>query len=240
MAGHSRWANIKHKKAASDNKRGKLFTKLVKEVMIATKEGGPNPDGNPRLRLAVQNARGANIPKDTIERAIHKGTGEGIDYQELTYEGYGPGGTAIFVEASTDNPTRTIQNVRSYFTKVGGSLGKNGSLEFVFQRKGVFAVPLTAPLPEDHLWALIDSGADDPELADGYLHLTCRLEDFGAVQRQLDDLQLVAEEAGLQRVPLLWKEDLLDDNLQKTLKLIDLLEDDDDVQQVYHNLPLSA
>ncbi|MCU0448697.1 MAG: YebC/PmpR family DNA-binding transcriptional regulator [Bernardetiaceae bacterium] len=238
MAGHSRWANIKHKKAASDNKRGKLFTKLVKEIMIATKEGGPHLDGNPRLRLAVQNARGANIPKDTIERAINKGAGVGVDYQELTYEGYGPGGAAIFVEASTDNPIRTIQNVRSYFAKVGGSLGKNGSLEFVFQRKGVFAVPLAAPLPEDDLWALIDAGADDTELADGYLHLTCRLEDFGAVQRQLDDLQLVPEQAGLQRVPLLWKEDLPAESLQKTLKLIDLLEDDDDVQQVYHNLQL--
>lgn len=240
MAGHSRWANIKRKKGAADAKRGKIFTKLVKEITIASKIGGPDPEGNARLRLAVQNARGANVSKDTIERAIKKGSGsDGTEYAELTYEGYGPFGVAIFLECSTDNINRTVQNIRVGYSKYGGGLGTNGSLEFIFTRKGVFTFPASEKVNEEEFTLdMIDAGAEDVEFSDGYVTITCPLQEFGRMQKALEQKEITPESAELQRIPNTTVK-LNDEELQKVLKLIDFFEDDDDVQKVYHNIELS-
>jgi YebC/PmpR family DNA-binding regulatory protein len=240
MAGHSRWANIKRKKGAIDARRGKIFTKLVKELTIAARLGGPDPESNSRLRLAVQNARGANMPKDTIERAIKKGVGnDGTEYAELTYEGYAPHGVAVFIECTTDNLNRTVQNIRTAFTKHGGNLGTNGSLEFIFSRKGVFSVKVPSDLNEEEfILDLIDAGAEDVEFDEGYITITCPMQEFGNIQKALEKKNLEAEEAGLRRIPDTYVR-LSDEELQKVMKLIDALEDDDDVQKVYHNMELT-
>lgn len=240
MSGHSKWSTIKHKKGAKDAKRGKIFTKLIKELSVAVREGGPDPDGNPRLRLAIQNAKGANMPKDTIDRAVKKAAGEGgAEYVEVTFEGYGPSGVAIFTECMTDNNNRTVSNVRSIFSKHGGSLGTNGSLEFIFDRKGVFFLPIPEGSDEDDLTLeLIDGGAEDVDFQDGFLQITSGLEDFGNMQKKLDELSIEAESAELQRIPNTYVE-LQDDTFGKIMKLIDALEDDDDVQKVYHNVDVT-
>ena len=237
MAGHSKWANIKHRKGAQDAKRGKIFTKLIKEITVAAKEGGPDPDGNPRLRLAVQNAKGQNMPKDNIERAIKKGSGsDAVDYLELTYEGYGPNGVAVFVECATDNQNRTVSNVRSLFTKHGGSLGTNGSVDYMFERKGIFLIKVEGSVDEDELTLeLIDGGAEEVEFEEGYINVSCAMEDFGNMQKKMEKLQLEPESAELQRIPATTVA-LDDDAFQKVMKLIDALEDDDDIQKVYHNV----
>jgi len=237
MAGHSKWANIKHRKGAQDAKRGKIFTKLIKEITVSAREGGGDPDTNPRLRLAIQNAKGQNMPKDNIERAINKGSGkDAVDYQELTYEGYGPNGVAVFVECATDNLNRTVSNVRSLFSKYGGSLGVNGSVEYLFERKGSFLIKLEEDMDQDEITLeLIDGGAEDVEFSEGYISVTSAMEDFGTMQAKLDELGLEAEEAGLVRIPTTQVE-LADGDFEKVMKLIDALEDDDDVQKVYHNL----
>ncbi len=239
MAGHSKWANIKHRKGRQDAKRGKVFTKLLKEVSIAAKEGGGDIDGNARLRLAVQNAKGSNIPKDTIDRAISKATGADADsYVEVSFEGYGPNAIAVFVECLTDNNNRTVSNVRAVFTKYGGNLGTNGSLEFLFQRKGIFTIPQPENFDEDEFTLeMIDGGAEEVEIQDSYIHVTCAMEDFGSMQKKLDELTLEAESAELQRIPNNY-ETLDDPEFLKVWKLIEALEDDDDVQKVYHNLEI--
>ncbi len=237
MAGHSKWANIKHRKGAQDAKRGKIFTKLIKEITVSAREGGGDPDTNPRLRLAIQNAKGQNMPKDNIERAINKGSGkDAVDYQELTYEGYAPNGVAVFVECATDNLNRTVSNVRSLFSKYGGSLGVNGSVEYLFERKGSFLIKLQDDMDQDEITLeLIDGGAEEVEFDEGYISVTSAMEDFGTMQAKLDELGLEAEEAGLVRIPTTQVE-LSDSDFEKVMKLIDALEDDDDVQKVYHNL----
>lgn len=238
MAGHSKWANIKRRKGAQDAKRGKMFTKLIKELTVAAKNGGPDPEANPRLRLAIQNAKGANMPKDNIERAISKGAGaDSADYIETTYEGYASHGVAVFVEATTDNLNRTVSAVRAAFSKYGGSLGTNGSLEFIFDRKGVFTFPQPEGDLDDLTLELIDGGAEEIESEDHYMHVTCSLEDFGNVQRKLDSLNIVPELAEAQRVPNTTVS-LTDEELAKVYKLIETLEDDDDVQKVYHNIEI--
>ena len=240
MSGHSKWSTIKHKKAALDAKRGKVFTKLIKEITVSVKEKGSDPDSNPRLRLAIQNAKGSNMPKETIDRAVKKGSGEdGATYSDVTYEGYGTNGVAVFVECTTDNINRTVASVRSIFTKNDGSLGTNGSLEFIFDRKGVFIVNMPDDADEDDLTLeLIDGGAEDVEFNEGLMHITCQMEDFGLMQSKLEDLKLEPESAELQRIPNTSLE--LDDNaFTKNMKLIDSLEDDDDVQNVYHNIEAS-
>lgn len=240
MAGHSKWANIKHRKGAQDAKRGKIFTKLIKEITVAAREGGGDPDTNPRLRLAIQNAKGQNMPKDNIERAINKGSGkDAVDYEELTYEGYGPNGVAVFVECATDNLNRTVSNVRSLFSKYGGSLGVNGSVEYLFDRKGTFLIKQEDSMDEDDITLeLIDGGAEEVEFEEGYISVTSAMEDFGAMQNKLDELGLEAETAELQRIPTTTVS-LDDEAFAKVMKLIDALEDDDDVQKVYHNLELT-
>ena len=237
MSGHSKWSTIKHKKGALDKKRGKIFTKLIKEITVAAKTGGADPEMNPRLRLAVQNAKGKNMPKDTIERAIKKvAGGDAADYIETTYEGYGSNGVAVFVECTTDNLNRTVADVRAAFSKHGGSLGTNGSLEFIFDRKGAFAIPLPDGADEDELTLeLIDGGAEDVEFEEGFISVTCAMEDFGNMQSKLDELDLEAENAELERIPNTFVS-LDDAAFEKVMKLIEALEDNDDVQKVYHNI----
>lgn len=238
MAGHSKWANIKHRKGAQDAKRGKIFTKLIKEISVSAREGGGDPDANPRLRLAIQNAKGQNMPKDNIERAIKKATGaDSVEYFEPTYEGYAPHGVAVFVECATDNLNRTVASVRSSFTKYGGSLSVNGSVDYMFDRKGIFLMkePEEGVDHDEITLELIDGGAEEVEFNEGYIHVTTAMEDFGNMQSKLDALGLEAESAELQRIPSTTV-DLNDEEFQSVMKLIDALEDDDDVQKVYHNL----
>ena len=236
MAGHSKWANIRHRKGAQDAKRGKIFTKLIKEITVSVKTGGgPDADANPRLRAAIQNAKGQNMPKDTIERAIAKASGAGgEDYKEINYEGYGPDGVAIFVECATDNHTRTVANVRMYFNKFNGSLGQNGCLQFIFDHKGIFLIP-TENLDEDEVQLeLIEAGAEDFESDDEFMTVFTGMTEFGNVQKALQTLNIEPKEAGLQRVPTVTKA-MGQKHIPTFLKLIDALEDLDDVQNVYHN-----
>ncbi|MDN5205364.1 YebC/PmpR family DNA-binding transcriptional regulator [Fulvivirgaceae bacterium BMA10] len=239
MAGHSKWANIKRRKGAQDAKRGKIFTKIIKEITVASKEGGPDPEGNPRLRLAIQNAKGANMPKDTIERAIKKGSGaDAANYIETTYEGYASNGVAVFVECTTDNLNRTVSSVRAAFSKYGGSLGTNGSLEFIFDRLGVFTFKELVDVDKDEFeLELIDGGAEEVEISEGYYNVTCAMEDFGNLQKKMETLEIETESAELQRIPNTLVA-LDDEALEKVMKLIDALEDDDDVQKVYHNIDI--
>lgn len=237
MAGHSKWKNIQHRKGAQDSKRAKIFSKIVKEITVSARIGGPDPESNPRLRLALQNAKAQNLPKDNIERAIKKASGEGAsDMIETTYEGYGPDGVAIFIEAATDNNTRTVSNVRSYFNKYQGSLGKDGCLEFIFQRKGIFMIALDAIADQDEFTLeLIDAGAEDVEFEDDSCTISTAMEDFGSVQQKLQDLELEPQEAGLERIALTTKK-ITKESFQVLSKLIDALENDEDVQKVYHNV----
>jgi len=238
MSGHSKWSTIKRKKGANDARRGKIFTKLIKELSIAVKEGGSaEPESNPRLRLAIQNAKGANMPKDNIERAIRKAAGSEADtYEEVTYEGYAPNGVAVFVECLTDNLNRTIASVRASFNKYGGSLGTNGSLEFIFDRKGIFTFKLPESKDQDELMLeIIDAGAEDVEIEEEYVTVTSAMEDFGNVNKKIEDLSIETETAELQRIPNTLVS-LEDDAFTKVMKFIDALEDNDDVQKVYHNI----
>ncbi|MBW8048805.1 MAG: YebC/PmpR family DNA-binding transcriptional regulator [Cytophagales bacterium] len=239
MSGHSKWSTIKRKKGVNDAKRSKLFSKIIREITIACKESGPNPDTNSRLRLAIQNAKGSNMPKDTIERAIKKGAGvDSARYIETTYEGYAVNGVAVIVECTTDNLNRTLSNIKSAFNNYGGSLGKNGSLEHIFERKGVFELPVSEAINEEEFtFAMLDSGAENVEFDNGYITVTCAMEAFGNLQKKLEVLNLEPENAGLQRIPnTTVKSD--DGAFLKIMKFIDALEDDDDVQKVYHNIEI--
>lgn len=239
MAGHSKWANIKHRKGAQDKKRSKIFTRLLKEIAVATKEGGPDPDANPRLRLAIQNAKKANVPKDNINKQIDKGSGaDGTNYDEATFEGYAPHGVAVFVECLTDNNKRTVSNVRSYFNKYHGSLGKNGSVEYLFERKGVFIIKAEGLDEEELTLELLDGGLEDIELDGENFVATCAFEDYGTLNAKLEEMKIEAESASLDRIPT--TSVTLDvDQAKSVLKLIDVIEDDDDVQNVFHNLELT-
>jgi YebC/PmpR family DNA-binding regulatory protein len=239
MSGHNKWSTIKRKKGAIDAKRGKIFTKIIKEIIIAAKEGGGDPESNARLRLAVQNAKGANMPKDNIERAIKKATGSDAEsYIETSFEGYASGGIAVFVECLTDNNNRTVASVRSAFNKHGGSLGTNGSLNFLFERKGVVTIKNSGLVLEDLELEMIDAGAEDFEVEGDTITVTCAKEDFGSINRKLNDLGIEIEEAGLKRIPNDTK--TIDiESAKKVLRLIDTLEDDDDIQHVYHNLEMT-
>lgn len=239
MSGHSKWSTIKRKKGAIDAKRGKIFTKIIKEIIIAVKEGGGDPEANARLRLAVQNAKGANMPKDNIDRAIKKALGSDAEsFTETTFEGYAPGGIAVFVECLTDNNNRTVAAVRAAFNKHGGSMGTNGSLGFLFERKGIFTIKNEGLSLEEVELEMIDAGAEDIEIDGDKLIVTCAMEDFGSINKKLNELGIEAEEAGLQRIPNDTKKlDL--ESAKKVLRLIDILEDDDDIQSVYHNLEMT-
>ena len=239
MSGHNKWSTIKRKKGAADAKRSKVFSKIIKDITIAVREGGADPDGNPRLRLAIANAKGVSMPKDTLNRAISKGADkDSASLIETTYEGMGPQGIAIYVECTTDNLQRTVSNIRSYFSKHGGELGKNGMLNYLFDRKGVFAVPKGDLDAEEFEMAVIDAGAEDIEVDEEFFHITTAMEDFGNMMKKLEELKIEPESASLQRIPKT-TETLDLEASRKVLKLIDLIEEDDDVQQVFHNLTLT-
>ena len=238
MSGHSKWSTIKRKKGAADAKRSKMFSRVSKEIQLAARDGGPDPDMNPALRVAISNAKGYNMPKDNIDRAISRASKEADALQEATFEGYAPHGIAVFVECLTDNNNRTVSNIRAIFTKRGGSLGTNGSVAFMFDRKGVITVPREELDPEEFELEIIDAGVEDIELEEDAFIITTAMEDFGAVQKKLEELGLEPENAELQRVPHETKE-LEQEDALKVLKIIEEFEDDDDVQNVYHNLELT-
>lgn len=239
MSGHNKWSTIKRKKGALDAKRSKIFSRIIKEINIAVKEGGTDPDGNAKLRLAIANAKGANMPKDNVQRAISKANEkDASSYSEVTYEGYAPNGVAVFIECATDNIQRTVANIRSYFNKHGGSLGTNGSLSFIFERKGVFRVPKGNIDPDEFEMEVIDGGAEDITHEDDQFIITTEMENFGTMMKKLEELKIEPESAELQRIPNTTV-NLDKDSAHKVLKLIDVFEDDDDVQNVYHNLELT-
>lgn len=235
MAGHSKWANIQHRKGRQDAARSKLFSKLSKEITVAAKMGDPDPEKNPRLRLAVKEAKSSSVPKDVIERAIKKSTaGDGDDYEEIRYEGYGPNGVAVIVEAMTDNRNRTASNVRSTFSKNGGNLGETGSVGFMFERKGEVSYGAEVGDGDTVMMAAIEAGAEDVESSeDGHI-IWCLDTDLNEVSSALE-----AELGESQSTKLIWKPitttELDLEGMQKLMKLIDALEDDDDVQRVTSN-----
>lgn len=241
MAGHSKWANIKHRKAAQDKKRGKIFTKLIREITVAARGGGGGDlDTNPRLRLAVDKALSANMTRDTIERAIKRGTGEGDDanYEEIRYEGYGPGGTAVMVDCMTDNRNRTVSEVRHAFTKCGGNLGTDGSVAYMFKKTGILCYP--AGLDEDRIMdAALEAGADDVlSNEDGSVEVITSPEEFMTVKQAMKAAGLKAESAEIIQKPDAETEVSFED-AEKIINLIDMLEDLDDVQEVYSNADFS-
>jgi len=237
MSGHNKWSTIKHKKGAADAKRSKIFSKLVKEIQVAVKEGGPDPDHNARLRLVIQNARGVSMPKDNIERAIKGSEKDAASFFESTFEGYLPNAVAVFIECTTNNQQRTVSNIRSIFNKYNGNLGTNGSLGFLFDRKGIFSIPKENFNAEEHELELIDAGAEDIAEEDDYITVTTAKDDFGTMQKKLEELEIVAENSRLQRIPNDYKVLGLEET-KKVLKVIDAFEEDDDVLNVYHNLDI--
>jgi len=239
MAGHSKWANIQHRKGRQDAARSKLFSKLSKEITVAAKMGDPDPEKNPRLRLAVKEAKSNSVPKDVIERAIKKSAaGDGDDYEEIRYEGYGPNGVAIIVEAMTDNRNRTASNVRSTFSKNGGNLGETGSVGFMFERKGEITYSPDAGDADTVMMAAIEAGAEDVESSDDGHVIWCQDTDLSDVANALEQ-----ELGESQSTKLVWKPttttELDLDGMRGLMKLIDALEDDDDVQRVTSNFEAS-
>src|SRR5690554_229722 len=238
MAGHSKWSNIKRKKGATDAKRSKLFSKALKEINVAIKLGGPDEDSNPALRNAIANARGLNMPKDNILRAIKKASGDGAEnFEEITFEGYGPHGIAFFIECTTDNTNRSVANIRAIFNKHNGTLGTNGSLEFIFNRTGVFTLDkenLDWDLDELQL-ELIEGGATSYDDEEEIFIVYTDYKDFGAMSELLEKLKIEPKNAELQRIPVSTNELELEE-AKDILKMIDAFEDDDDVQNVFHNM----
>jgi YebC/PmpR family DNA-binding regulatory protein len=236
MSGHSKWATTKRKKAVIDAKRGKMFTKIIKEITIAAREGGGDINGNPRLRLAVDNAKSVNMPADNIERAIKKATGEleGTTYHELNYEGYAPAGVAVIVEVATDNKNRTVAEVRHLFSKYGGALGETGSVAWMFDRKGVITLPKQSKSEDEIMELVLDAGADDFQSEDQYYDVQTTIEKFEPVRKALIDKKLQIENASLQWIS---KNSIAvgGEDAEKVIKLIEALEDNDDVQNVYSN-----
>lgn len=240
MAGHSKWANTKHRKAAQDAKRGKIFTKIIRELVTAAKLGGGDANSNPRLRAAIDKALSNNMTRDTLNRAIARGVGgdDSADMETIIYEGYGPGGTAVMVECLSDNRKRTVSEVRHAFTKTGGNLGTDGSVSYLFTKRGVISY---APgVNEDAIMeAAIEAGAEDVEVFDdGAIDVFTTPENFGEVKDALDAQGFVADNAEVALIPST-KAELDAENAPKLLKLIDMLEDCDDVQEVYHNGDIS-
>ena len=240
MAGHSKWANIKHRKAAVDAKRGKMFTKLIRELTVAAKEGGPEADSNPRLRAAINTAKGQNMPNDTIDRAIKRGSGDmdGVVYQEVFYEGYGPGGSAVYVQALTDNKNRTVAAVRSLFNKNGGNLGETGCVAWIFEMKGRITFN-NESVTEDQLFeTAIDAGAEDVVTEDNDLVVLTSIDDFENIKTVLKDSRLDYNEAEVTMVP---QSNVKIDGkeAERMIRLMEALEDSDDVQNVYANFDIS-
>lgn len=240
MAGHSKWANIKHKKGAADAKRGKVFTKLIKEITVAARLGGGAIDGNARLRLAVDKARAQSVPKDTIDRAIKKGTGElgGDMIEEVTYEGYGPGGVAILIDCTTDNKTRTVAEIRMIFSKNGGNMGETGSVAWMFEKRGVLRVDATQVKEDELFETALDAGADDLKSEDDTLLVLTSFEDFHKVQENLTSKNIPIRSAEIEMLPknTIAIED--EEQARTVLTLVELFEDNDDVQNVWANFDI--
>lgn len=239
MSGHSKWSTIKRKKAAVDAKRGKLWTRLLREITVSSRLGSGDPGANPRLRAAIQEAKANNVPNDNIDRAIKKGTGEleGEAYEEVTYEGYGPGGVAVFVEAITDNRNRTVSEVRHLFSRHGGGLGEAGCVAWMFQRRGYFAIERAA-LDEERLMELaLEVGAEDVEIGDEIYEIYTGAEDFARVKDELEAKEIPLAAHELAMVPQSWV-DVDDERSGQVMRLMEALEDHDDVQNVWANCDL--
>jgi len=240
MSGHSKWSTIKHKKGAADAKRGKIFTRILKEMTVAARLGGGDPAGNPRLRAAVAEAKAANMPKDNIERAIKRGTGEieGATYEEVTYEGYGPGGVAIIVDALTDNTNRTTPEIRHMFEKHGGNLGTPGSVKFQFEKKGYFAVEKSA-VAEDRLMEIaLEAGADDLQTEDADVYeIYTAVENFEAVRQALEANKIATVEGKLDMIPSTMVS-VDEAKAKQIMRLLELLDDHDDTQNVWSNFDM--
>ena len=237
MSGHSKWANIKHKKESSDAKRGKIFTKIGREIYVAVRQGGPDPDGNSKLRDIIAKAKAANMPNDNIARSIKKASGEaaGDNYDEMVYEGYGPSGVAVIVESMTDNKNRTAADIRHIFDKLGGNLGTTGCVSYMFDRKGVIIIERKDNLDEDTvMMAALEAGAEDVITEDEYFEILTAVNEFSTVREELEKAGYEFMEAQLQMIPqTMVKLDEKDAVLME--KIIDMLEDNDDVQNIYHN-----
>ncbi len=236
MSGHSKWSTIKHKKGAADAKRGRLFTKLIREITMSAKQGGGAPESNPRLRKAIDDAKAVNMPADNIKRAVQRGTGElpGVSYEEVTYEGYGPGGTAILIEALTDNKNRTLPEIRTIFSKHGGNLGESGSVKFLFQKKGYIAIEKDKASEDAVMEAAIEAGADDVQTSDQFHEIQTAPESFEDVRKQLEGKGLALAVAEISMIPT--TEVMLDARkADQMVKLMEAIEDHDDVQHVWAN-----
>ena len=237
MSGHSKWHNIQNKKGKADAKRGKIFTKIGRELMIAVKNGGPDPDNNPKLRDAIAKAKAANMPNDTVQRSIKKASGElgAVDYERIVYEGYGPSGVAVIVDTLTDNKNRSAGNVRSAFTKGGGNMGTTGCVGFMFQEKGEIVIEKGDLDEEELMMMALDAGAEDFNSDEEEVFIiTTAPEDFGTVREALEAEGLEFLEAAVKMIPDT-ETAINEDDAKKFQKMLDLLEDDDDVQEVYHN-----
>ncbi|MCK4389206.1 MAG: YebC/PmpR family DNA-binding transcriptional regulator [Desulfobacterales bacterium] len=240
MSGHSKWSSIKHKKGITDTRRGKLFTKLIKEVTVTARLGGGDPDANPRLRAAIAAAKVENMPKDNIERAIRKGTGEleGATYEEAYYEGYGPGGAAVLVESLTDNKKRTVADIRYIFSKAGGSLGEAGCVAWMFEKKGLFVFEKDETDEEALMEAVLDAGADDIRDEESTLEVVTSPEDFEVVKKALDGRNMRYVVGEITMIPKSTVK-LEDKQAEQMLRLMDSLEDSDDVQKAYSNFDIA-
>ncbi len=239
MSGHSKWATIKHKKAAADAKRGKVFTKLIREITVAAKSGGGNPDTNPRLRVAIGTARENNMPQDNIDRAIKKGTGElpGVSYEEVNYEGYGSQGVAIYVQCLSDNKNRTASEIRSIFDKKGGNMAGAGSVAWLFEKKGLFVIP-TNTISEDKLMDVaLNAGAEDLTTEGSSYEVTCAQQDFESVKKALMEKKITWQSAEVTMLPKSLAK-VSAENAKQVLALIEAFEDHDDVQNVYTNVDI--
>jgi YebC/PmpR family DNA-binding regulatory protein len=239
MSGHSKWATIKHKKGAADKKRGKLFAKLIRQVEVAARNGGGDPDANPTLRTMFQKARDASVPLDTIERAVKRGTGEleGVTYEEVSYEGYAPNGVAVFVEALTDNRNRTGPEMRSMFSKLGGSMAEPGAVAWQFERRGIISVPGSVE-EDDVMMVALDAGAEDIRDDGGTWTVVCEASSTAAVRSALEDAGVPVESSDLTMLPTSTVELDSVESVKPVLRLIDALDDHDDVQDVYANFDI--
>ena len=240
MSGHSKWSTIKHKKGAADAKRGKIFTKLIKEITVAARMGGGDPEANSRLRHALINARAQNMPKDTFERAIKKGTGdlEGVNYEEMVYEGYGPGGVAVLVECLTDNRNRTIADVRHAFGKAGGNVGTSGCVAWMFDKKGLITIDKKDATEETLMEVALEAGAEDIKDEDDSFDIIMNPSDFDAVKEAIDAANIKFEAAEITMIPQTLTE-LKGAEAEQMIKFMDVLDDLDDVQKFYSNADIS-
>ncbi len=238
MAGHSKWANIKHRKGKADAKKGKIFTKIGREIAVAVKQGGPDPSVNSKLKDVIAKAKSNNMPNDTITRSIKKASGDmdGANYEEIVYEGYGPSGVAVIVETMTDNKNRTAGDMRHYFDKYGGNLGTSGCVSFMFDKKGIFIIEKTEDINEDELMMeALETGADDFVAEEEYFEITTAPEDFSQVREALEEKKLTFASASIEMVPQTSTLLESEEDINNMNKLIDMLEDNDDVQNVFHN-----